>query len=246
MAELNFADRLAGLSSKRFSTLRPAQAHVLERFAELDHDATPDIAVELPTGEGKTLMALLIADWALDNGMSVAYLTGNKLLATQVQAEGCTLPGIDVHRFESGYYPGARVADYHQAQAVGAMNYWAYFNHSPKVEPELVIFDDAHLAEQPLAGLFTLRIPRAAGGGTGLYREICGIAIETLFEEMASRFTTYVSAYGKGSAKERGMAREAVESTLPQCDWLSQLLSPSHGKLLRRQDVVDLFHATHA
>ncbi|MEC3952902.1 helicase C-terminal domain-containing protein [Nocardia sp. CDC153] len=179
MTELNFADRLAGLGSKRFSMLRPAQAHVLQRFAEVDHGATPDIAVELPTGEGKTLIALLIADWALDKGLSVAYLTGNRLLATQVQTEACALPGIDVHRFESGYYPGAHLSDYHQAQAVGAMNYWTYFNHRPRVEPaELVIFDDAHLAEQPLADLFTLRIPRAAGGGTSLYREICDLILQ--------------------------------------------------------------------
>ena len=55
--------------------------------------------------------------------------------------------------------------DYHQAQAVGVMNYWVYFNSSPRVEPaDLVIFDDAHLAEQPLSGMFTpARDPDARG-----------------------------------------------------------------------------------
>lgn len=60
------------------------------------------------------------------------------------------------------------------------MNYWVYFNSSPRVEPaDLVIFDDAHLAEQPLAGLFTLRVPRTAGGGRALYESLCDLVLST-------------------------------------------------------------------
>lgn len=178
MAPLNFDERLGKLASEQFRTLRPAQRYVLDKFAELDHAAVSDIGIELPTGEGKTLIALLIADWALDLGMSVAYLTGTKQLAAQVQTEAGGLPGVDVHRFEGRRYLGAEMDDYHQAQAVGVMNYWVYFNSSPKVEPaDLVILDDAHLAEQPLAGMFTLRVPREAGGGIDLYRELCDLVL---------------------------------------------------------------------
>lgn len=45
------------------------------------HLGTPDLAIEMPTGEGKTLLALLIADWAMDQGRSVAYLTGTPPVA---------------------------------------------------------------------------------------------------------------------------------------------------------------------
>ncbi|MFF2549430.1 helicase C-terminal domain-containing protein [Nocardia sp. NPDC058058] len=167
------------MASDKYADLRPAQRYVLERFADLNHDHVRDIGVELPTGEGKTLIALLIADWALDEGMSIAYLTGTKQLAVQVQSEAAALPGIDAHRFEAGRYPGAQVDDYHQAQAIGVMNYWVYFNASPKIEPaDLIIFDDAHLAEQPLANLFTLRIPRTAGGGTDLYQNLCDLVLQ--------------------------------------------------------------------
>lgn len=69
--------------------------------------------------------------------------------------------------------------DYHQARAVGVMNYWVYFNSSPRVEPaDLVIFDDAHLAEQPLAGLFTLRVPRGPGGGRALYEALRDLVLQ--------------------------------------------------------------------
>ncbi len=72
----------------------------------------------------------------------------------QVIGQAADLPGLDIVKFSGGNYPPAGLAAYHDAQSVGAMNYWTYFNSSPKVEPaDLVIFDDAHLAEQPLAGL---------------------------------------------------------------------------------------------
>jgi len=47
--------------------LRPAQDHLLRTFAA-EHTGTADLAIGLPTGEGKTLTGLLLADWALDQG----------------------------------------------------------------------------------------------------------------------------------------------------------------------------------
>ena len=61
-------------------------------------------------------------------------------------------------------YGGAKLDDYHQASAVGVMNYWVYFNNKPVVQPaDVVIFDDTHLAEQPLSSLQTLEIPYTSG-----------------------------------------------------------------------------------
>jgi hypothetical protein len=111
--------------------------------------------------------------------MSVAYLTGTRQLADQVMDQASSLTELDTHRFAGGHYPGAALDDYHQAQAVGVMNYWVYFNSSPRVEPaDLVIFDDAHLAEQPLSGLFTLRVSRAAAGGRALYETLCDLVLQ--------------------------------------------------------------------
>ena len=174
MMELDFSARLKQFESRTYTELRPAQAHVLAEFAA-DHVPSADVAIELPTGVGKTLIALLIADWALDEGQSVAYLTGTKQLADQVKSESDRL-GLPMHQFSSRNYPPADLDDYHQAQAVGLMNYWVYFNSRPRVQPaDLLIFDDAHLAEQPITDLFGLRL---SGTDTPeLYGTICDLLL---------------------------------------------------------------------
>ena len=132
----------------------------------------------MPTGEGKTLLALLIADYALDRGRSVAYLTGTRQLAERVEDRGRRSWDWRSSGSPSKDYGGAKLDDYHQAQAVGVMNYWVYFNSKPVPQPaDLVIFDDAHLAEQPLSGLQTLRIPDKLAPARELYRTICELVV---------------------------------------------------------------------
>jgi Rad3-related DNA helicase len=129
----DFDERLAGFRSAMFRELRPGQRLVLEAYSA-NYLLTPDLAIEMPTGEGKTLLALLIADYALDQGRSVAYLTGTRQLAERVQDEATEL-GLEVVRFAAKDYGGAKLDDYYQAQAVGVMNYWVYFNSKPVPQP---------------------------------------------------------------------------------------------------------------
>ena len=77
---------LAGLSSAKFQALRPAQERVLGKYLDEFKD-TPDVAVELPTGAEKTLIALLIAENRRRNGDKVAILSANKTLARQMLQE---------------------------------------------------------------------------------------------------------------------------------------------------------------
>ncbi|NYH92949.1 DEAD/DEAH box helicase family protein [Actinopolymorpha rutila] len=175
-ASPDFEQNLLEFGSTRFSHLRPSQRAVLASYADR-YVETADLAIEMPTGEGKTLVALLIADQALARGQSVAYLTGTRQLAERVEEEADAL-GLEVVRFAAKDYGGAKLDDYHQAQAVGVMNYWVYFNSNPVPQPaDLVIFDDAHLAEQPLSGLQTLRIPTKLGHARLLYQTICELVV---------------------------------------------------------------------
>lgn len=170
----DFAERLKSFESARYDKLRPGQQQVLARY--LEHIDDPDIAIELPTGYGKTLVGLLIADSALERGLSVAYLTGTNHLADQVLRQAQGLPDLECVKFSGGHYAPSDLAAYHDAQAVGVMNYWVYFNARPRVSPaDVVIFDDAHLAEEPLVDRFALRISRH--DQRELYESLCDLVL---------------------------------------------------------------------
>src|SRR5687767_7618753 len=72
------------------------QSHVLGRYYE-EHRRSSDVALELPTGAGKTLVGLLIADWRrrVTRGPS-AFLCPTRQLAHQAheKAVGYGLPAV--------------------------------------------------------------------------------------------------------------------------------------------------------
>ena len=173
---VDFSQRLTRFRSRKFRRLRDGQRLVLEAYSS-NHRQTQDLAIEMGTGEGKTLIALLIADYALDEGRSVAYLTGTRQLAQYVSEEANAL-GLDSVLFSAGNYGGQSLSDYHDAQTVGIMNYWVYFNSNPRPQPaDLIILDDAHLAEQPLVGMYKLRIPRTLDDSSELYISLCDLIL---------------------------------------------------------------------
>lgn len=154
-----FDDLFAGYRSSSIPDLWPWQHEVLEGY-----DAVAgDVAIELPTGSGKTLVGLLVGeDFRRREGRPVAYLAGTKQLAHQVERQARQL-GINVVRFQGSKetWSRANVRSYNFAQAIGVMNYWNYFNASPGIGAAgLLILDDVHLLEQPLREMYTVTVPR--------------------------------------------------------------------------------------
>ena len=56
-----YSSFLASFGSSKFRDLWPAQAYILDAYGATYASAS-DVAIELPTGAGETLIALLIAD----------------------------------------------------------------------------------------------------------------------------------------------------------------------------------------
>lgn len=157
----DFEKLLQELGSKRFKSLRGAQASVLQAYASQFLEA-PDLAIELPTGAGKSLIALLIGEAWRREDRTVALLTGNKALATQMEKEGLDLK-VEVARMEGRGQdiPLSLRRKYRRGKAIGVMNYWVMFNANPVVDSaDLLIVDDAHLAEGALESAFSVRIDR--------------------------------------------------------------------------------------
>jgi hypothetical protein len=178
----DYAALLAELNSPEYRDLRPAQDAVLKAYAS-GYTEKKDVAIELPTGAGKSLLALLIGEvWRREN-KKVAILTGNKTLARQMEKMAGSL-GVPAARME-GTGPSIPASDkraYQRTQAIGIMNYWVYFNQNPVIDAaDLLIMDDAHLAEHCLHSLYSVEINR------GDHKEL----FEAIVTELAARFPEY-------------------------------------------------------
>lgn len=145
--------------SKSHGYLRQPQADVLRQYQALTKDS--DIALELPTGTGKTLVGLLIAEWRRRrSGEPVAFLTVTNQLARQVIREGerigircANLIGTKETRDPT------QVGLYKTGQAVAVTTYANLFNIKPVIQASnVIIFDDAHGGEQVASDMWTVRI----------------------------------------------------------------------------------------
>lgn len=173
---------LARLNSAKFRELFPNQAEVLAHYSTM-FATHKDVAVELPTGAGKTPIALLIANAWIEEGKKVAVLSANKTLARQMASEAREL-GIPLAYME-GRGEEIPINDrrgYQRGQRVGIMNYWVYFNQNPVIDPaDLLVMDDAHLAEHCLHSLYSVEI------GKFQYPEL----FTSLVTELQTRFPEY-------------------------------------------------------
>ena len=176
-----------------FARLTPSQSHVSESPVELystlrrtasgsqslwAHQAealagylakkdASDVAIELPTGTGKTLVGLLIAHWRMQPAAPSLYAVPTRQLADQVvaSAEAEGIPAVALTGRHSDWDVSSR-AKVQSSEAVGVTTYSSIFNSNPKVpEPGTIVFDDAHAAEQFIGDAYSLTVSRSSAEG---------------------------------------------------------------------------------
>lgn len=127
------------------------------------HLKTSDLALELPTGSGKTLVALLIAEYRRRaNSERVAFLCPTRQLCSQVagQARKYGVPTALLTGSQKKY-DLAQFMAYQQAKSIAITTYSGVFNTNPRInDAELLICDDAHAAHNYVASPWTLEVNR--------------------------------------------------------------------------------------
>jgi replicative superfamily II helicase len=106
------------------------QGQMMQRYvAEAQGEA--DVALQLPTGSGKTLVGLLIGEWLRrKNTERVVFLCPTRQLVNQVVAQAEGQYGLSVHGFtgpKATYNPAAK-ADYQAGRRLAVTTYSALFN----------------------------------------------------------------------------------------------------------------------
>lgn len=151
------------LKTKQVPGLLVHQGEILQHYmGALDK---PDVALHLPTGSGKTLVGLLLAEWRRrTRGERVVYLCPTRQLVTQVAAAAHGKYGLRVSAFlgsKHEYAPAAKTA-YLDADAVAVTAYSSLFNIRPFFEnPHVLVLDDAHAADNYISSNWALSIQKS-------------------------------------------------------------------------------------
>ncbi|KPZ26155.1 Helicase c2 [Pseudomonas coronafaciens pv. zizaniae] len=124
----------------------------------------PDVAIRLPTGSGKTLVGTVLGEWRRRKFEErVVYLCPTNQLVNQVAEQAREVYGIDVAAFTGGKaeYSLEAQNSYRRKEKIAITSYSALFNTHPYFEnPDVIILDDAHSAENYIASMYSLLIER--------------------------------------------------------------------------------------
>ena len=161
-----------------------------EYFTE--HLKRKDLAIELPTGAGKTLVGLLIAEFrrrASDE--RCVFLCPTRQLCCQVDAQARKYGITTSLLIGSGQnYDPVQFYKYQQAKAIAITTYWGIFNVHPRIDdPEVIICDDAHTADDSVASLWTVLVEREKH--REIYQAIFRNLQHAIPENMAHSIQTY-------------------------------------------------------
>lgn len=176
----------------------------------------PDVALELPTGSGKTLVGLLIGEWRRRNRQErVVYACPTRQLALQVVAAGIR-QGIELHALIDSHrdWEPREVTAYTRSEAIAVTTYSHIFNiNSYLADAKTLIFDDAHAAEGYVAEAWALEIPRSHTSYNDLF--------DAFGDEIDSHFVTRMTGEGADTSswhEVRMIPLAAIASRLHDID----------------------------
>ena len=165
------------LPRRKFTDLLPHQEEILDGYASVAQ--APDVAAELPTGSGKTLVGLLVGEWRRRKwGDRVVYLCPTRQLVHQTVAQASKIYGVPVVGFtgpKKERDPSAWSA-FMTGDKIAVTTYSSLFNTAPAfADPDAIILDDAHAAENYVASMWSLEVPAGDTPMRPLHDAIVGL-----------------------------------------------------------------------
>ena len=171
------------------------QEKLLDEYSNRAVDKT-NVILQLPTGSGKTLVALLIAEWRRRKYKEkILYLCPTNQLVSQVCKQAKTY-GIDVVSFtgKKDNYQQSDLNKFITSEAIAVTNYSSLFNINPQFKNADVIFcDDAHSADQYISSMWTLNISKS--DDKEAFDQIINIIKNSLSESSQSVLTNTNNSY---------------------------------------------------
>lgn len=141
----------------------PHQREIMRTYVASAID-TADVALQLPTGSGKTLVGLLIGEWRRRrNHERILYLCPTNQLVNQVAEQAEEKYGLSVLPFTGpikNFKPSAKAA-YQNGDGIAVTSYKSLFNTNPYFDnADILIVDDAHAGEGYISDLWSIRVER--------------------------------------------------------------------------------------
>src|SRR6266540_2560547 len=147
-----------GISSRFQSGLWEAQTQALTECCS-EAPKFRVIGIELPTGAGKTIIGMLIAEAYRQESKSVGYLCDTNALGERIlrDAEDLGIPAVLIKGKGATEDKGQRekdLDDYHYGDAVGIFTFAGFLRGAGVPPPDILVVDDAHAFESRILEAF--------------------------------------------------------------------------------------------
>lgn len=214
------------LPSKDIQSLYSHQADIIRHYQE-NAISEPNVAIELPTGSGKTLVGILIAEFRRRAyGEKVLYLCPTKQLVNQVVELANTSYGVKCISFTGShrFYTESDKFAYRNGDTIAVSTYSSLFNIKPWFEePDLVILDDAHTSENYIASCWSLLISRHEN--TNAYNAIIDVIKDHIPYSVYGRLVNQHADYFDKNIVEKYPSQKLYHKRARLFEILNQYLS---------------------
>lgn len=190
-ASIESPEELFGdLRNRKVQGLLSQQADMLRNY--LANQECSDLALELPTGSGKTLVGLLIAEWRRRKfKQKCVILCPTAQLVNQVAEQANEKYGIKTVVFtgSKAKYSNVDASKYESCETIAITTYSSLFNSNPYFQDaDVLIFDDAHAAENYVSSCWSIEI-NDYGKTSSIFEKIKDLILSYIDENERLRFS---------------------------------------------------------